>query len=64
MKLLDIGIVARYEALVVSRGFVFRFLAVLVLIGITFLQIKWQSDFNLGDWYMMAMSAYMPFVNA
>ena len=64
MKLLDIGIVARYEALVVSRGFVFRFLAVLVLIGITFLQIKWQSDFNLGDWYMMAMSSYMPFVNA
>ena len=64
MKLRDIGMVARYEALMVSRGFVFRFLAVLVLVGITFLQIKEQSDFYFCDWHMIAMSSCMPFVNA
>lgn len=64
MNVRDICIVARYEALVVSRGIVFRILVLLALLGITYIQVRLQGDGMAYNWTMVATSSSMPFVNA
>lgn len=64
MNTRDIFIVARYEALVISRGIVFRLLALLALLGITCMQVVLQGSGMAYSWTMVATSSAMPLVNA
>ena len=55
---------ARYEVLILSRGVVFRVLALLALVGITYVQVILQGNGMAYSWTMVATSSAMPLVNA
>lgn len=55
--------IARYEALVLFRGVLFKLLAFLGIAGVFFLQYVVQGD-NPYNWEMVAFTSSMPIVNA
>ena len=55
--------VARYEALVLSRSVLFRLLVLFGIVGVFLLQYLVQGD-NPYSWSMVAYSSSMPLVNA
>lgn len=64
MNLLNINTVARYEAKILKRSWLFRILAVLSLVGVIAFQIMVQGDLNFWtSWNLIAMSSYIPYMN-
>ena len=64
MNLLNINTVARYEAKILKRSWLFRILAVLSLVGVIAFQIMVQGELNFWtSWNLIAMSSYIPYMN-
>ena len=63
MDLHELFLVAGYEVKQQGRSWVFRFFALLSLVGIVACHIYWQGQ-GADNWKMMALSCSMPLVNA
>lgn len=64
MNFSNINTVARYEAKIVRRSWLFRAFALFSLLGVLSLQIQMQGNMvEWTSWNMIAMSSYVPYFN-
>ncbi len=64
MNIRNINTVARYEAKILRRSWLFRMLAILSLVGITFFQLLVQGNMvRWTSWNQIALSSYVPYMN-
>lgn len=60
MNIRNINTVARYEAKILRRSWLFRMLAILSLVGITFFQLLVQGNMvRWTSWNQIALSSYV-----
>ena len=64
MNIRNINTVARYEAKILRRSWLFKMLAILSLVGITFFQLLVQGNMvRWTSWNQIALSSYVPYMN-
>lgn len=56
--------IAYYEAKTLSREWSFRFMTILSVISVAFLQLLTQSDFNHPKWASISLVSAIPYANA
>ena len=64
MNIRNINTEARKEAKILRRSWLFRMLAILSLVGITFFQLLVQGNMvRWTSWNQIALSSYVPYMN-